>query len=248
MRNNEKNEKYIISTQNLQKSHGTRIRVRDLSLRVPKASVYGFLGPNGAGKTTTLKLLLGLIHPDKGNVWFFGEKMNERNRLQILRHTGSLIEGPSFYGHLTGLENLQIIAKLKGVSSDEISKVLETVRLTSQKNKKVKHYSLGMKQRLGIAMALLGNPEILILDEPTNGLDPAGIQEIRELIKELARTRSITIIISSHILSEIEQMADHVGIIYRGELIFQGSLSELENQGGNLEEVFLSLTGGAESL
>lgn len=248
MRNNEKNEKYIISTENLQKSHGTRIRVRDLSLRVPKASVYGFLGPNGAGKTTTLKLLLGLIHPDKGNVWFFGEKMNERNRLQILRHTGSLIEGPSFYGHLTGLENLQIIAKLKGVSSDEISKVLETVRLTSQKNKKVKHYSLGMKQRLGIAMALLGNPEILILDEPTNGLDPAGIQEIRELIKELARTRSITIIISSHILSEIEQMADHVGIIYRGELIFQGSLSELENQGGNLEEVFLSLTGGAESL
>lgn len=248
MNNCEKNNKYVIMTENLQKSYGSQIRVKDLSLCVPKASVYGFLGPNGAGKTTTLKLLLGLIHPDRGNVWFFGEKMNKRNRLQILRHTGSLIEGPSFYGHLTGLENLQIIAKLKGVPSKEITRALETVRLTSQKDKKVKHYSLGMKQRLGIAMALLGNPEILILDEPTNGLDPAGIQEIRALIKELARTRSMTIIISSHILSEIEQMADHVGIIYRGELIFQGLLSELENQGGNLEEVFLSLTGGAESL
>lgn len=248
MSNNDKNEKHVIRTENLQKSHGSRIRVKDLSLCIPNGSIYGFLGPNGAGKTTTLKLLLGLINPDKGSIYFFGKKMNEQNRLQILRHTGSLIEGPSYYGHLTGLENLQIIAKLKGSPSGEIYKVLETVRLTSQKDKKVKHYSLGMKQRLGIAMALLGNPEILILDEPTNGLDPAGIQEIRELIRELARTRHMTIIISSHILSEIEQMADHVGIIYHGELIFQGPLSELENHGGNLEEVFLSLTGGAESL
>jgi len=248
MSNKDKNDNYVISTENLQKTYGSQIRVKNLSLHVPKASIYGFLGPNGAGKTTTLKLLLGLINPDKGSVFLFGEKINEENRLQLLRHTGSLIEGPSYYGHLTGLENLQIIAKLKGTPSGEIYKVLETVRLTSQKDKKVKHYSLGMKQRLGIAMALLGNPEVLILDEPTNGLDPAGIQEIRELIRELARTRHMTIIISSHILSEIEQIADHVGIIYHGELIFQGSLPELENHGGNLEEVFLSLTGGAESL
>ena len=174
--------------------------------------------------------------------------MTEKNRLSILKSTGSLIESPSFYGHLTGLENMQIAAKLKNTPAAEIERVLDTVRLLDQRDKKVKQYSLGMKQRLGIAMALLGNPRVLILDEPTNGLDPAGIQEIREFIKNLPLTRQMTVIVSSHLLNEVEQMADTVGIINHGELIFQGSMQELEAKGDGLEDVFLKLTGGAESL
>ena len=239
---------YIIETKDLSKKHGTPFRVNNLCLQIPEGCVYGFLGPNGAGKSTTIKLLLGLLKPTNGEIYFFGQKMNEKNRLSILHHTGSLIESPSFYGHLTGLENLQIVAKLKKVPASEITKVLHTVRLYDQHDKKVKHYSLGMKQRLGIAMALLGNPRILILDEPTNGLDPAGIQEIRELIKNLPVTHQMTVIVSSHLLSEVEQMADMVGIINHGELVFQGSMASLEAQGDGLEEIFLSLTGGTESL
>ena len=238
----------IIETNSLTKGTGSQMRVNHIDLRVPEGCVYGFLGPNGAGKTTTLKLLLGLLKPTAGTITFFGQKMTEKNRLSILKHTGSLIESPSYYGHLTGLENLQIIAKLKKVPAGEITSVLQTVRLYEQKDKKVKQYSLGMKQRLGIAMALLGNPRVLILDEPTNGLDPAGIQEIRELIKDLPVIRQMTVIVSSHLLSEMEQMADMVGIIHHGELIFQGTLSALETQGDSLEDAFLKLTGGSESL
>lgn len=238
----------IIETKNLSKKHNSQVRVNNLCLQIPEGCVYGFLGPNGAGKSTTIKLLLGLLKPTDGEIFFFGKKMNEKNRLSILRQTGSLIESPSFYGHLTGLENLQIVAKLKQVPASEITKVLQTVRLYEQRDKKVKHYSLGMKQRLGIAMALVGKPRILILDEPTNGLDPAGIQEIRELIKNLPSTHQMTVIVSSHLLSEVEQMADMVGIINHGELVFQGSMKSLEKQGNNLEEIFLNLTGGAESL
>ena len=239
---------YIIETKDLSKKHGAQFRVKNLCLQIPEGCVYGFLGPNGAGKSTTIKLLLGLLKPTNGEIYFFGQKMNEKNRLSLLHHTGSLIESPSFYGHLTGLENLQIVAKLKKVPASEITKVLHTVRLYEQRDKKVKHYSLGMKQRLGIAMALLGNPRVLILDEPTNGLDPAGIQEIRELIKNLPVTHQMTVIVSSHLLSEVEQMADMVGIINHGELVFQGSMASLEAQGDGLEEIFLSLTGGTESL
>ena len=238
----------IIETSNLNKSHGSKMRVKNLKLQVPEGCVYGFLGPNGAGKTTTLKLLLGLIKPDNGTISFYGQKMTEKNRLSILKTTGSLIESPSFYGHLTGAENLQIIAKLKGASAKDIEEVLHTVKLYDQRNKKVKHYSLGMKQRLGIAMALLGKPQILILDEPTNGLDPAGIQEMREFIKELPDTHHMTVIVSSHLLSEVEQMADMVGIINHGEMIFQGTMMELEAQGKNLEEIFLTMTGGETGL
>ena len=238
----------IIETSNLNKSHGSKMRVKNLKLQVPEGCVYGFLGPNGAGKTTTLKLLLGLIKPDNGTISFYGQKMTEKNRLSILKTTGSLIESPSFYGHLTGAENLQIIAKLKGASVKDIEEVLHTVKLYDQRNKKVKHYSLGMKQRLGIAMALLGKPQILILDEPTNGLDPAGIQEMREFIKELPDTHHMTVIVSSHLLSEVEQMADMVGIINHGEMIFQGTMMELEAQGKNLEEIFLTMTGGETGL
>lgn len=238
----------IIETNSLTKGIGSQTRVNHIDLRVPEGCVYGFLGPNGAGKTTTLKLLLGLLKPTEGTITFFGQKMSEQNRLSILKHTGSLIENPSFYGHLTGVENLEIIAKMKKVPAKEITNVLQTVRLYEQKDKKVKQYSLGMKQRLGIAMALLGNPRVLILDEPTNGLDPAGIQEIREFIKNLPVLRQMTVIVSSHLLSEMEQMADMVGIINHGRLIFQGTMSALEAQGESLEDAFLKLTGGGDSL
>ncbi len=238
----------LVETRDLTKFHGPRARIHGLCMQVPSQCVYGFLGPNGAGKTTTLKCLLGLIRPSSGRVFLFGQEIQEKNRLTLLRRTGSLIESPSYYGHLTGLENLQIVARLKGVPFEEIDGVLRTVRLSSQRDKKVRHYSLGMKQRLGIAMALLGEPELLILDEPTNGLDPAGIQEIRQLIRSLPSARHMTVILSSHLLSEVSQMADYVGIINRGEMVFQGSLDALESRGGDLEEIFLSLTGGADSL
>lgn len=238
----------IIETNGLTKGTGSQMRVNHIDLRVPEGCVYGFLGPNGAGKTTTLKLLLGLLKPTAGTITFFGQKMTEKNRLSILKHTGSLIESPSYYGHLTGLENLEIIAKLKKVPASEITNVLQTVRLYEQRDKKVRQYSLGMKQRLGIAMALLGNPRVLILDEPTNGLDPAGIQEIREFIKELPVLRQMTVIVSSHLLGEMEQMADMAGIINHGELIFQGPLATLEARGENLEDTFLKMTEGGESL
>ena len=239
---------YILETNHLIKKHGTTYRVKDVNLHVPEHSVYGFLGPNGAGKTTTLKLILGLIKPDQGDVYVFGQKVTTTNRLSILRRSGSLIENPGGYGHLTGLENMQIVQKLKGVSEAEIVKALKTVRLYEQRDKKLKNYSLGMRQRLGLAMALLGDPKLLILDEPTNGLDPAGIQEIRELIQSLPQERDMTVIVSSHLLNEVEQMADHVGIIHHGEMLYQGPLPELEKAGGNLEDVFLLMTGGGESL
>lgn len=230
----------IIETTNLSKCYKTQMRVNHLHLKVPKSCVYGFLGPNGAGKTTTLKLILGLIQPTEGTVSIFGKQMTEKNRLSILRNTGSLIESPSYYGHLTGEENLKIAAKLKKLPEKEILEVLHTVRLTEQKDKLVKHYSLGMKQRLGIAMALLGNPQILILDEPTNGLDPAGIQEMRELIMALPSTFDMTVLVSSHILSEIEQMADMVGIISNGELVFQDTMEKLHSM--SKQQLFLRVS------
>ncbi|EHO16772.1 hypothetical protein HMPREF9623_01471 [Stomatobaculum longum] len=239
---------YILETNHLSKQSGNTYRVNDLSMAVPENCVYGFLGPNGAGKSTTLKMILGLIHPNQGSIKIFGKVMNSANRLSILRQTGSLIENPGGYGHLTGLENLQIIQKLKGVSEAEIAPALKTVRLYDQRDKKLSNYSLGMKQRLGIAMAILGNPKLLILDEPTNGLDPAGIQEMRQLICSLPKERNMTVIISSHLLSEIEQMADQVGIIHHGRMLYQGTLADLETQGDNLEDVFLEMTGGKESL
>ena len=239
---------YILETNHLSKQSGNTYRVNDLSMAVPENCVYGFLGPNGAGKSTTLKMILGLIHPSQGSIKLFGTVMNSANRLSILRQTGSLIENPGGYGHLTGLENMQIIQKLKGVNEAEISSALKTVRLYDQRDKKLSNYSLGMKQRLGIAMAILGNPKLLILDEPTNGLDPAGIQEMRQLICSLPKERNMTVIISSHLLSEIEQMADQVGIIHHGRMLYQGTLANLEAQGDNLEDVFLEMTGGKESL
>ena len=217
----------IVQTTGLCKQYGQSMRVRDLNLSVPEGCIYGFLGPNGAGKSTTLKMILGLVHPTAGQICVFGKAVNQQNRLDILKQVGSLIESPSYYGHLTGEENLRIVQTLRDVPERDVRQVLEIVRLQNQKDKKVAHYSLGMKQRLGIAAALLGFPKLLILDEPTNGLDPAGIQEMRELICSLPERFGMTVVVSSHLLSEIDQIADVVGIIREGELVFQDRLSVL---------------------
>ena len=220
----------IIETHDLCKQYGNALRVAHLDLNVPEGSVYGFLGPNGAGKSTTLKMILGLVRPTAGDIRVLGKKMDGGNRLAVLRQVGSLIESPSYYGHLTGEENLRIVQTLRGVPEKNIREVLQIVRLDGQRGKRVAHYSLGMKQRLGLAAALLGYPKLLILDEPTNGLDPAGIQEMRELICSLPERFGMTVVVSSHLLSEIDQMADHVAIIREGELVFQDTLEALHGR------------------
>lgn len=222
---------YAIQTTKLCKKYKNELRVNHLNLNVPSECIYGFLGPNGAGKSTTMKMMLGLIKPTEGSVKIYDQTLNEKNRISILSHTGSLIESPAFYGHLSGKENLEVIAELKNVPKKEIARVLEIVHLTGAKDKKAKHYSLGMKQRLGIAGALLGNPRLILLDEPTNGLDPAGIQEIRELICTLPKEYGMTVFISSHLLSEIDQMATQIGIIDNGELLFEDSLEAMHAYG-----------------
>ena len=225
----------IIETKDLCKAYGSHTAVDHLDLLVPEGSVYGFIGPNGAGKSTTMKMLLGLIHPTGGTVRLLGQRMDARNRLDILRRTGSLIESPAGYAHLTAQENLQIVADLKQVPRKDIDRVLEIVHLKEYRRRKVGQYSLGMRQRLGIAQALLGSPKLLVLDEPTNGLDPAGIQEMRSLIAEMPRTCGATVLISSHLLSELEMIVDHVGIINNGQLLFQGPLDKLRRHSrGNI--------------
>lgn len=219
--------KTAIETFTLTKKYGSSNAVEKLDMKVPEGSIYGFLGPNGAGKSTTMKMILGLVKPESGSVKLLGTTVNSKNRLDVLRLTGSLIESPSYYGHLSGRENLQIVAMLKGAAEKEIDEVLRIVRMENQQQKKVSQYSLGMKQRLGLAGALLGNPRVLLLDEPTNGLDPAGIQEMRELICALPKKCGMTVLVSSHLLPEIDQMADYTGIIDHGRLIFQGQLEEL---------------------
>ncbi|MEO8768448.1 MAG: ATP-binding cassette domain-containing protein [Ferruginibacter sp.] len=203
--------------------------LKNINLQVPTGSIYGFLGPNGAGKTTTLKLLLGLIKNQEGEIKIFNKSL-QKNRIDILRNTGSMIESPSLYGHLTAAENLQLLQKIYQCSKSRIEEVLAIVGLSTTGDKKASQFSLGMKQRLSIAVALLHNPLLLILDEPTNGLDPNGIIEIRELLKKLNVEKGITIIISSHMLSEIEKLVTHVGIISKGIMMFQGTLPELINK------------------
>lgn len=219
--------KNIIETRALTKQYKNQRVVSELDLAVPEGCIYGFLGPNGAGKSTTMKMILGLVKPTGGQIRVLGQNADAKNRIALLRSTGSLIESPAFYGHLTGRENLSLIADLKQTGKKEVDEVLRTVRLTDAQHKKASQYSLGMKQRLGFAAALLGHPKLLLLDEPTNGLDPAGIQEMRELIRRLCEQYGITVFVSSHLLSEIDQMANHVGIINHGVLIFQDRLSAL---------------------
>ncbi|AWC31297.1 ABC transporter ATP-binding protein [Bacillus cytotoxicus] len=217
----------IIKTTNLTKVYGKQKSVDHLNINVNKGEIYGFIGRNGAGKTTTIRMLLGLIKPTNGKIEIFGEDFT-KNQKDILRRIGSIVEVPGFYENLTAKENLLINAKIIGVhKKNAIEEALEIVGLQHETKKLVGKYSLGMKQRLGIARALLHYPELLILDEPTNGLDPIGIKEMRKLIKTLAQERNITIFISSHILSEVEQLVDHMGIIHKGKLLEETSLDAL---------------------
>lgn len=237
----------IVTTEHLTKKYKSFIAVNDVSLHIRKGSIYGFLGPNGAGKSTTMKMLLGLTAPTKG-VFTIDGKQFPADRIPILKEIGSFIESPSFYANLTGRENLDIIRRILALPKSAVDDALELVGLSEFGDRLAKKYSLGMKQRLGLAGALLGRPPILILDEPTNGLDPSGIHEIRNLIKSLPDFYDCTILISSHMLSEIELIADDIGILNHGHLLFEGSLDELRQhalQSGfasdNLEDMFLSM-------
>jgi ABC-type multidrug transport system ATPase subunit len=199
---------------------------RSLTCKFQKGAIYGFLGPNGAGKTTTIRLLLDLLPASSGTVKVFGKSLRQDRNL-ILFRIGALIETPSLYEHLTGLDNLKVTANLRSIRNDRVWEVLKLVGLGLEAGKYVHNYSLGMKQRLGLALALLSSPDLLILDEPTNGLDPSGIIEIRELLRELNVKQGVTILVSSHLLSEVERLVSHVGIIGQGEMLFQGPLEEL---------------------
>jgi lantibiotic transport system ATP-binding protein len=219
---------YIIETNKLTYAFSAKENIlNDINLQVPEGSIYGFLGPNGAGKTTTLRLILGLLKTQLGQIFIFGKPFAE-NRVDVLQKIGSLIESPSLYGHLTATENLMVLQKVYQCPKERIAKVLHLVGLENTGNKKASKFSLGMKQRLSIAITLLHNPPLLILDEPTNGLDPNGIIEIRELLLKLNKEEGITIIISSHLLAEIEKMVTHVGIINKGKMMFQGTLDNLK--------------------
>lgn len=237
----------MIETDHLTKMYAGFTAVSDINLHIPKGTVYGFLGPNGAGKSTTMKMFLGLTRPTRGSFIIDGKQYPE-HRIEILKEVGSFIEAPAFYGNLSGEENLDIIRKILGLPKASVSEALELVGLTPYKNRLAKKYSLGMKQRLGLASALIGKPPILILDEPTNGLDPVGIHEIRMLIRSLPQAFDCTVLVSSHLLSEIELMADTIGILNHGHLLFEGTLYELKeralSQGyptDNLEDTFLAL-------
>jgi ABC-2 type transport system ATP-binding protein len=219
----------------------------DINLEVEKGSIYGFLGPNGAGKTTTLRLLLGLLKKQHGSIQVFGKEFGD-HRIESLKKIGALIEQPSLYGHLTAKENLEIYRKIYQTQKERIEQVLQLVGLAVTGKKKAKQFSLGMKQRLSIAISLLHNPELLILDEPTNGLDPNGIIETRELIKKLNKENGVTIIVSSHILAEVERMATHVGIIHKGRLLFQGTLTELQSMKNKQSFVQLDTSDNAAAL
>lgn len=240
----------MIETHNLTKSYGSFTAVSRLNLHIRKGTVYGFLGPNGAGKSTTMKMFLGLTAPTGGTFQIDG-KSYPRDRTAILKEVGSFIEAPSFYGNLTGEENLDIIRKILGLPKSSIEDALRLTGLAEFRKRPAKKYSLGMKQRLGLAGALLGRPPVLILDEPTNGLDPAGIHEIRSLIRSLPEQFDCTVLVSSHLLSEIELMADDIGILNHGRLLFEGTLDSLRSSArisglpfDNLEDTFLAMIDG----
>ena len=225
----DKTNELIIETQNLGFGFNKKERVlNNINLKVEKGCIYGFLGPNGAGKTTTIRLLLGLLDSPENSVKLFDGKFSV-NRLKVFSKVGSLIEQPSLYEHLSGYDNLEITRSIRKVSRKKVGEVLELVKLSNAAKKYVGTYSLGMKQRLGLAIALIADPELLILDEPVNGLDPNGIVEIRELLKRINKESGTTIFLSSHMLSEIEKLVTHIGILNMGELVFQGTTNDLQN-------------------
>ncbi len=222
----------IIKIENLSYNYSKKKKVlNNINLNIPKGSIYGFLGPNGAGKSTTMQLITNLLPIQEGEISYFNTPLQEQVP-NVFYKIGSLIESPSLYLHLSGIDNLKCVTTLKNISKDKISEVLELVGLSKNGKQRVKEYSLGMKQRLAIAMTLIGEPEILLLDEPVNGLDPTGITEIRELLVKLNKEQGITIFISSHLLSEIEKMCSHIGIINNGELKFEGTIKELAEKSG----------------
>jgi ABC-2 type transport system ATP-binding protein len=221
---------YVLRTNNLSKKYHDKMALNKVNLLVKKGSIYGFIGQNGAGKSTLIRIILGLAYPTTGTFELFG-KSNERELIEARKRIGAIIEGPALYPHMTAYENLEAHRLLKGIPGKEcIEKTLTLVGLQDTGKKKVKNFSLGMKQRLGLAIALLGDPEFLILDEPINGLDPMGVVEIRELLKKLNQEYGITILISSHILSELHLLATHYGIIHKGELLEQLSAKELNEK------------------
>ena len=224
---------YILETKNLTKNIKNENIIKGLSLKVPKGETYGLLGTNGAGKSTTMKLLCGLLKPSEGEVIFKGKPWSR----DTLNKIGVLIESPAIYGNLTAKENMLIHACMLGVSENEITRVLKLLKIDKTGKKKVSNFSLGMKQRLGIAIALLGNPDLIILDEPTNGLDPIGIQELRDLIKRLNENQ-ITVLVSSHNLAEIQHIASYIGIIINGKLKYEGEINDTDD----LETIFMNVT------
>lgn len=227
----------ILEIKNLKKSYNNK-KVLDIDfLEIEEKSIFGLIGKNGAGKSTLMKLILGLVKKDQGMIKVFGQELNSKNQKDFNKFFGALIENPSFYDHLTGYENLEIICQLKGIKKDKILKTLDLVGLNNLGKKKAREFSLGMKQRLGIAMALIGNPKLLILDEPINGLDPQGIEEMRNLFKNIVKNTSTSILISSHILDEIEKISTHIGILKAGKLTYNGSLEEYRR----LHPPFISL-------
>jgi ABC-2 type transport system ATP-binding protein len=223
----------VASTRGLTKQFGTTIAVRDLNLELHAGEVYGFLGPNGAGKSTTIKLMLGLIRPTSGEVRLFGEPL-EGNLPRLLRRVGAIIEAPAFYPYLSGRENLRALATIDGLPDERVETALATVDLTAAANRDFSTYSLGMKQRLGIAATLLRNPTLIFLDEPTSGLDPAGQLEMREFIPQLAR-EGRTIFISSHQMHDLQHMCDRITILKRGELVAEGPVATLLRQGSSIQ-------------
>ncbi|HYC58424.1 MAG TPA: ABC transporter ATP-binding protein [Thermoanaerobaculia bacterium] len=237
----------IVETANIHHRFGHHDVLGGVSMQVPAGSIYGFLGPNGAGKTTTLRLILGLLKPQRGEVSIFGKRF-DRHRIGILKNVGSMIESPSLYDHLTAAENLRVLQLIHRCPESRIQEVLELVGLGDTGRKRAKQFSLGMRQRLGIAAALLHRPSLLILDEPTNGLDPNGIIEIRNLLIELNRGHGCTILVSSHLLTEIEKIATHVGILGRGELLFQGTIEKLRRHRQQVLSVRVSTSDNAAAL
>ena len=217
----------ILQTHNLTKRFKKRYAVSDLNIEVYRGDVFGFLGPNGAGKSTTIRMLLTLINPTSGNVFLFGKQL-DKFRKDVLKRLGGLVEKPDFYGHMSAYDNLKFIGSLNGgTTRSRIEEVLEIVKLRDRMEDKVKTFSHGMKQRLGIAQALLGNPELIILDEPTSGLDPQGMKEVRDLIRTLSQEHNKTIFLSSHLLHEIELVATRMSIINKGKLVVQGNVQDL---------------------
>jgi ABC-type multidrug transport system ATPase subunit len=221
------NTQFAIETQNLTRAFGTCKAVDGINLCVPRGSIYGFLGPNGAGKTTTIRLLLGLLRPDSGSIFLNGKPLT-KDRRDLMRGVGALVETPSLYPHLTGRENLEVTRRMLDLPRSRVADALALTGLTADAHRLVREYSLGMRQRLGLAKAWLGQPALLMLDEPANGLDPAGIRELRGHLRRFAHDQNMTIFLSSHVLNEVDQVADWIGVINRGRLLFQGKIEDLQ--------------------